>query len=272
MADIRELRRIVQRDTGVLYDRYFTRRFSVYLTALLARTRVTPNQVSAGTLLIGVLACGLIAFGDSNEVVAGAVLIHVYAVLDSVDGELARLKRLYTLRGLFLEDWSAYTMINAFNLAVGMYLWRHAAGPGALLGAILLAAFGRNAMPVARRAILKSLATSRPEHEAEGVAGLPRAPQALVRFLSDNLLHVTNMWVIVSIGLLLEVGFRLEGKELVRGPFLFFLALSWLKEAVILARLLRGRALEAYLSRTRSAGRTERSAADGRDLAEFDPL
>jgi hypothetical protein len=272
VVGIAELRRTVQRKTGVLYDTYFTRRLSVYVTALLARTGVTPNQVSALNLLVGVGACGLIAFGEDGGVVAGAVLIHAYAILDSVDGELARLKRLYSLRGLFLEDWSAYTMINAFNLAVGTYLWRQGAGGGPLIGAILLAAFGRNAMPVARRAILKSLATARPDAGPEVQTAEPRRPPLPGAFIRDNLLHVTNMWVVVSIGLLLEAGLGLGGRWLVQAPFVFFLALWWLKELFVLARLLGSRALEASLGRTQLAARGRNAETDGRDLAEFDPL
>src|SRR5690606_11254956 len=92
----------------------------------------------------------------------GVAMLHLYAILDSVDGELARLSARYSLAGLFIEDLSAYVMINAFNLAVAWRLYTDAHLAWPLVCAVLVTAFARNVMPVARRAILKSVLTRRP--------------------------------------------------------------------------------------------------------------
>ena len=114
---VRRLRATAQRTGGTLYDRLFTLRVSVYVTAVLLPLGVTPNMVSLLNLVIGISPWILI--GLDTCVLVGVLLIHVYAVLDSVDGELARAKGQSSLKGLFLEDYSAYAMINGYWLAMG---------------------------------------------------------------------------------------------------------------------------------------------------------
>ena len=90
MGRIAELRKTVQRKTDNIYDTLFTRRVSVYLTAALASTGITANQVSVIGAVVGLGACAFIAFGSPALQLGGVALLHLYAVLDSVDGELAR--------------------------------------------------------------------------------------------------------------------------------------------------------------------------------------
>jgi hypothetical protein len=157
---IRDLRSRAQRKTSNLYDTLVTRRVSIYVTALLLPLGVAPNAVSLLNTVLGLGAWALIGF---NVVpLAGVLLIHVYAVLDSVDGELARLTRRFSLKGLFLEDHSAYMMISGYWLAIGFYLWRTTGTLWLLPACVALIAFGRHAMPAARRALVKSIETGRP--------------------------------------------------------------------------------------------------------------
>ena len=98
VPNIRELR-ASQRRTPSLYDTWFTRRVSVYVTALALLLGLTPNMVSTANLLVGMAAWVLIAL--DIHALGGVVLIHVYAILDSVDGEVARHTRCFSLRGCF---------------------------------------------------------------------------------------------------------------------------------------------------------------------------
>ena len=63
--------------------------------------------------------------------------------------------------GMFLEDYSAYVMIAGYWLTMGMVLTRSFAAPFPLVMAVLFIAFGRTAMPVARRVLLSALPSAR---------------------------------------------------------------------------------------------------------------
>jgi hypothetical protein len=243
---IRELRSRAQRKTGNLYDSLFTRRVSIYVTSLLYPLGVTPNAVSLINTALGLAAWALI--GLDVLPLAGVLLIHVYAVLDSVDGELARLTRRFSLKGLFLEDHSAYLMISGYWLAIGLYLWRTTGTLWFLMASVALVTFARHAMPAARRALIKSIETGRPL-DGEG-SDLPAAPAelaGLARFVFIDVLHPTNVWVVTTSVLAIErlwVGSHI-GLLAVASAYL---ALSVAKELAILFRFLTTDSLDRWLS------------------------
>lgn len=80
-------------------SRYLNRRMSVPLAAVLARTPVTPNQVSIAACAMAVAAGALLGIGRTIE---GAVLIQLSSVVDGADGDLARAKSMASpFGGLF---------------------------------------------------------------------------------------------------------------------------------------------------------------------------
>lgn len=70
-------------------SRYLNRRCSVPIASVLARTAVTPNQVSVAALFIAFGALVLLATGRNIE---AGVLIQASSIADGVDGDLARAK------------------------------------------------------------------------------------------------------------------------------------------------------------------------------------
>jgi len=84
----------------VTYDgivsRYLNRPLSRPAARALASTPVTPNTVTAFTLLLACVAGAALAFGWN---IAGGIGIQLVSVVDGVDGELARLKNLATRFG-----------------------------------------------------------------------------------------------------------------------------------------------------------------------------
>src|SRR5262249_53801022 len=72
--------------------RWVDRRLSWRISYLLARTRVTPNQVTIVSATIGLVGASLFAVPGYWERLVGAVLFLVSTTVDGVDGELARLK------------------------------------------------------------------------------------------------------------------------------------------------------------------------------------
>ncbi|MGQ0677361.1 MAG: CDP-alcohol phosphatidyltransferase family protein [Rhodospirillales bacterium] len=65
----------------------------------LARTSVTPNQVTALRLFTGIAAAGLIAMGQGPFTDIGAAVLLLSMVLDRADGELARLTKKFSANG-----------------------------------------------------------------------------------------------------------------------------------------------------------------------------
>lgn len=119
-------------------------RFSMRITRLLARRSlaVTPNHVTIAAILVG-LAASLIASRAGHAMLALAgVLLQLNSILDSCDGELARLRYQYSRLGQWLDNLSDDVVDNAFIVAVGFAIgggWRHlalAAAGGRLLVAL----------------------------------------------------------------------------------------------------------------------------------------
>jgi hypothetical protein len=245
MGRIAELRTKAQRKTSNIYDTLFTRRVSIYITALLHPLGVSANVVSAVCFLAAITACCLLGFGTTRaQILGGVACVHLVAVLDSVDGELARLTRRFSLQGLFLEDLVAYTMIPGIFLAIGGYLYHSSDLVWPLGLAVVVAVFGRNAMQVARRAILKSIATRRPVAQMDAA---PSASKTGVRaFVEKHLLNYTNVWVTLTTLVVIEL-FARPKIPIVLYAFCFYAAAVLLKELIAIVMFAATGALDREL-------------------------
>ncbi|MET8001409.1 CDP-alcohol phosphatidyltransferase family protein [Nonomuraea glycinis] len=127
---------------GVLY----MRRLSIYVTWLMSKTSVTPNQLTWVMTVAGVLAGVVLALPGLWAAVGAALLVQVYLLLDCSDGELARWTGKTSLTGVYLDRVGAYFTEAALLAGLG---WRASAvlpdwytvlGFAAALGAILIKA------------------------------------------------------------------------------------------------------------------------------------
>ena len=103
----------------LLIDPYlgrFYRPFSLRLSWILYRTKITPNFVTVMQIIIGLLSCLFISVNLSKEaMLLGVVVLHFAYLLDCVDGEIARAKQMDSLEGLFLDKFAhAITMPSIF--------------------------------------------------------------------------------------------------------------------------------------------------------------
>jgi phosphatidylglycerophosphate synthase len=85
------------------YSTFVLRRLSWRLTGAAERVGLTPNQVTAGSFVLGLIAAGLIATGDRLPMVIGALLLQLCVIVDCVDGELARYRRRFSRLGAWLD-------------------------------------------------------------------------------------------------------------------------------------------------------------------------
>ena len=79
-----------------LVSRYLNRPLSRPLARSLRPTPLTPNQVTAFTLLLAIATGAMVAAGWN---IAGGIAIQAVSVIDGVDGELARLRNRATRFG-----------------------------------------------------------------------------------------------------------------------------------------------------------------------------
>lgn len=92
---IKELRRICQKKyeefkRGYPIWEYPWRMISIYFTKVFLLLGFTANQVSLISTIIGVLATVFLAIGPRWYAIIGALLLHLWEILDCTDGEIAR--------------------------------------------------------------------------------------------------------------------------------------------------------------------------------------
>ena len=99
-------------------------RFSMRITRVLARRSlaVTPNHVTVTAIVVGLLAAFLVSRGGWACVAAGGVLLELNSILDSCDGELARLRYQYSKVGQWLDNLSDDIVDNVFIICAGVGL------------------------------------------------------------------------------------------------------------------------------------------------------
>jgi phosphatidylglycerophosphate synthase len=92
-AHLREvLSTIKQIDIEERYDIYFSRFYGLYFAKMGKWLSLTPTHISLISLLLGVIGGALLYFQDSIQIViVGGILITLAGVLDSADGQLARM-------------------------------------------------------------------------------------------------------------------------------------------------------------------------------------
>lgn len=115
-------------------SRYLNRRASEPLARLLAKTRLTPNQMSWGALGIALLSFTSFVFGQN---IIGGLLAQLSSIVDGIDGSLARLKGISSTFGGFLD--SVLDRYADILIILGLTLWSvfHEAYPGIWLAGFL---------------------------------------------------------------------------------------------------------------------------------------
>ena len=101
----------------------FNRRLSFYPTWLFLLLGLSANQVTLLSILVGLSGCVLFSFGGHINFIIGAILINIWAILDCVDGNLARLLNTKSKYGWFLDSITGF-MLNSillFCMGIGIY-------------------------------------------------------------------------------------------------------------------------------------------------------
>ncbi len=81
-----------------------TRHLSYYLTPVLLSTTITPNQVTALSMLSGLTGAACFLAADHAWNIVGGLLLVMCYTLDNCDGEIARIKQMSSPWGAKFDD------------------------------------------------------------------------------------------------------------------------------------------------------------------------
>ena len=82
----------------------------------LVRTPVTPNQITAASILLGLASAAVLLLDTREGDIACGVLLTISYVLDNCDGDVARAKKLSSKFGAFFDtfgDWLVHAVLFA---------------------------------------------------------------------------------------------------------------------------------------------------------------
>jgi phosphatidylglycerophosphate synthase len=192
---------------GALYMRHL----SIYATWVLAKTPISPNQVTGLMIVCGVAAGAVLALPGFWAALAAAVLIQLYLLLDCSDGELARWTGRTSIAGIYLDRVGHYLAEAALLIGLGFRAsealpdWYTILGFAAALGAILIKA-ETDLVDVARARSGKVAATDTAATSfASGRVALARKIVGALRF--HRLIQAIELSLIVLVAAVLDLWF-----------------------------------------------------------------
>lgn len=109
-------------------DRFIIRGFSLRVTRVLCKLPITPNVVTLMSFLTGMASALMVASGRMNLLPWAGLALFIAVILDSVDGELARIRHMGSARGMILDNVADDVLDNAYAACLGIglggpYLW-----------------------------------------------------------------------------------------------------------------------------------------------------
>ncbi len=113
----------VRKSTDGPISKHVNRPISAALSRQLVKTKVTPNQLSVGTLGIGIVAAISAGIGGYFGFLISGILFQTASILDGVDGEVAKLTFQSTPRGEWIDTACDQVSYIAFliGLLIGVY-------------------------------------------------------------------------------------------------------------------------------------------------------
>ena len=95
------------------------RHFSYPVSLFLAKTPVTPNQITTLGMLSGIAGSLFCLKGDYYSILMGSVLFLICYILDNCDGEIARIKDMRSLFGMRYDTFVDWIVHAVFFICLG---------------------------------------------------------------------------------------------------------------------------------------------------------
>jgi phosphatidylglycerophosphate synthase len=123
-AAARELWASLTSSSDGFVDKHFNRPVGRWLSKILVHTSVSPNQVSIASTLLGLMSAWLFAQGNDRAALWGAILLQVSAIVDCVDGDLARVLFKESRLGKWLDIVGDQVVHICVFVSIGIGLYR----------------------------------------------------------------------------------------------------------------------------------------------------
>ncbi|OGZ43159.1 MAG: hypothetical protein A3J55_02020 [Candidatus Ryanbacteria bacterium RIFCSPHIGHO2_02_FULL_45_17b] len=123
MESIQELRENLQREKLEGRERpwgyrWFQRGPSIFLTWLLVRTPLAPNTITLLSIFSGLIGAYFFLCPNGILKLLALFLFYLHLILDRVDGEVARYKKRFSLKGIYLDELNHYIIPPLFFLSL----------------------------------------------------------------------------------------------------------------------------------------------------------
>ena len=113
-------RSLKSREVEEIIDLHFYRPLGFLIARLLCSTSIQPNHITSVSILLGVAAGHLLFYPQVWVTVAGILAFVLANLLDSVDGQLARLKNLQSDLGRLLDGVAGASMFTSVYVHLGL--------------------------------------------------------------------------------------------------------------------------------------------------------
>lgn len=124
MESIEELDKICRKGANdEIWLHYLFDKIGLHCTWLLLHTPFTPNQITITGIIIGFLGVILVTFPTMWIHWLGYILILLYYFTDFSDGQVARYKKLSSLKGKYLDYIGHIAVYPLMFLSMGIYLF-----------------------------------------------------------------------------------------------------------------------------------------------------
>jgi len=121
MPSVAETYRLTKKTPDLLWNEYVCRPIAAVFVVALSGSRVTPNQVTLASLVVAVVAAGLLVRLPGHAGLVLAVVVYEASyVLDCVDGMLARLRNVQSVPGhlfdFLMDEIKAFLILGASSI------------------------------------------------------------------------------------------------------------------------------------------------------------
>jgi len=114
-----------EQDREDLWVYYVIRKISFYPTWLFLKIGISANQATFISIIVGVIGCSFLAFGNYGTRIMGALLVNFWIVLDCVDGNIARYEETFSNYGEFIDALGGYLLNAILFLSTGIAAFSH---------------------------------------------------------------------------------------------------------------------------------------------------
>ena len=108
------------KEVGNWMVRHIERDLALYVTWVVLHTKITANQVTFGSIIVGLFSAFAFAFPYPWGFLIGAILLQFWYLLDHVDGQVARYRQSASLTGVFFDYITHYIVHSLLFLGIGV--------------------------------------------------------------------------------------------------------------------------------------------------------